>query len=424
MSFSNQALDAFSSGDINQAQKLVQSALKTDDADTLFDLAENLAALGISDQALLIYEKLLKDYPQEDILKVNLAEILISNDEIDRATSLLAQVKSNSNAYLSSLLVGADLYQTIGLYEVSEQKLQEALKLNTKEPVIQFALAELYFTENKFSQAVIFYEKLIEQGHKDFSGISLIQRVAAAYAGEGDYEKAVAEYKKLPLLSLNADSQANFAALEIELKHYSAAQKILDNLLTSNPDYSAGYKLAVKAANQQRDYQTALKQAQIGLGYDPFNADLYHGGSQAAMRLGDYQKAQKLLQKGIQQVAENNDLIIALSDLYLQQQQYQDNLTLLEQYQDDLIDEPRWHWNYARSQAALGEENIALKEMLSVYQQYRQNATYLKDLINILQQLEQPQLLKTAVDNYLQLVPDDEQMIELQQQLGDNSENN
>lgn len=61
--------------------------------------------------------------------------------------------------------------------------------------------------------------------------------------------------------------------------------------------------------------------------------------------------------------------------------------------------------------------------MLSVYQHYQNNAAYLKDLIQILRQGSQKQLLLTAVKRYLQLVPDDQDIIELEQELGDWNEN-
>ncbi|MCO6542861.1 MAG: tetratricopeptide repeat protein [Lactobacillus sp.] len=423
MSFSEKALTAYSSGDVLQAQDFVHQALKQDNDDELFSLAENLTAIGITDAAKTIYKQLLQKYPNEDILKIDLAEILISDNKIDQATDLLEQVSPESSDYLSALLVSADLYQTIGLYEVSEQKLQTALKLAPTEPVIQFALAELYFVENKFAQAEVFYEKLINQGQKNFSGISLIQRLASAYAGEGKYEQAAQEYQLVPLETMTADNQANYATVEIELKNFSTAQKILDNLLTTTPDYSAGYNLVVKVAIQQQDYQLAVKQAQIGLGYDPFNQELYQLGSQAALKTGNFQQAKDLLIQGIEQVADNSKLIISLSNLYLQIEDHQANLDLLNKYHQELADQPRFYWNLARSENALEQFDQALKDMLNVYQQYQDNAFYLKDLINILRQKSQPQLLQAATKRYLQLVPNDEEINELEQELSDLDDN-
>ena len=59
-----------------------------------------------------------------------------------RALSYLAQVKPDSPAYLESLLVAADLYQTEEEFEVTEQKLQEAYRIAPDEPAVEFALGE------------------------------------------------------------------------------------------------------------------------------------------------------------------------------------------------------------------------------------------------------------------------------------------
>ncbi len=61
-------------------------------------------------------------------------------------------MSKDSPAYVRSLMVAADLYQTQELFEVSEQKLLEAMQLAPDEPAIQFALAELYFVMREFKR--------------------------------------------------------------------------------------------------------------------------------------------------------------------------------------------------------------------------------------------------------------------------------
>ena len=145
--------------------------------------------------------------------------------------------------------------------------------------------------------------------------------------------------------------------------------------------------------------------------------------AEAAVKLNDLPQAVSLLQKGIERVEENTDLILDCSNLLLQDQQYQANQDLLTEHKEQLNDEPLYHWNLARSLEELDQIPQALQEMLSVYQHYQNNAAYLKDLIQILRQGSQKQLLLTAVKRYLQLVPDDQDIIELEQELGDWNEN-
>lgn len=70
---------------MDQAQKDFAWALRKDDDDTLYSLAEELYALGLTNQAQRTYLKLLDRYPQEDELRTALAEIAIDNGDNDEA---------------------------------------------------------------------------------------------------------------------------------------------------------------------------------------------------------------------------------------------------------------------------------------------------------------------------------------------------
>jgi hypothetical protein len=58
-------------------------------------------------------------------------------------------------------LISADLYQLIGIPEVSEAKLLEAQKLLPKESLIRFALAELYFSTDRYKKRLSFIRSLL-----------------------------------------------------------------------------------------------------------------------------------------------------------------------------------------------------------------------------------------------------------------------
>ena len=129
MSYSEKMLDQLNAGQLEAAKKSFAWALRKDDDDTLFNLAEQLYGLGFLHQAQRIYLKLLDKYPDEDEIKTSLAEIAIDGGHNDEALAYLSQVSSSSPAYLQSLLVAADLYQTEEQFEVTEEKLREAYEI-------------------------------------------------------------------------------------------------------------------------------------------------------------------------------------------------------------------------------------------------------------------------------------------------------
>lgn len=70
MSYSQTALDALQRGQLDEFKKAYASALRHDDDDMLYSLAEELYSLGFLNQARRIYEKLLERYPEEDDIRL------------------------------------------------------------------------------------------------------------------------------------------------------------------------------------------------------------------------------------------------------------------------------------------------------------------------------------------------------------------
>ena len=105
MTFSEKCLQAIEDGNMEEAQKEFAWALRKDDDEILFNLAEQLYALGLMPQARRAYLKLLERYPDEDELRTALAEIAIDNGHNDEALAYLTQIAPDSPAYVQELLV-------------------------------------------------------------------------------------------------------------------------------------------------------------------------------------------------------------------------------------------------------------------------------------------------------------------------------
>lgn len=129
----------------------------------------------------------------------------------------------------------------MGIPEVSEQKLKEAKRLAPDEPVIDFALGELYFTLGRYEEALPEYQALLDQGIETMAEVLIGQRLAATLAGMGDYEEAIAEYQKLPREALDADTTYQLGVLYGETKQYQQAITTLTALQQSDPDYAPLY---------------------------------------------------------------------------------------------------------------------------------------------------------------------------------------
>ncbi|PIO81912.1 hypothetical protein BSQ38_09845 [Pediococcus damnosus] len=409
MSYSEQVLKKFESGDIKEGNRLYGWALRKDDDDTLNSLAEELYGLGFDGKAKRIYENLLKKYPDEDTLRVNIADIEIGQGNTNDALQQLSQVKPDSDAYLQSLLVSADLYQTEELYEVSEQKLLEAEKIAPDEQVVLFALAEFYNMMQNYKKATAYYLTLIKRGILNLSSVNLVARLATAYAGMGKFETSMAYFEQIKDSDKTPDILFQQGFVYLQLKNYSSAIDMLMQLRDTNQDYVSLYPVLAEAQENNGDLDAAYRTIQEGLSYDEYNEDLFVQAARLATQLQKFDEAEHYLKKAIKINPEQMHAVVELSNLYIQQQRYQDNKDLLQPYIQENDLDPQIYWNTAVSEEHL--ENF--KEAQTAYQNafpfFTNNADFLHAAVYFFRQVGSDDWTVKALKAYLKLVPDDQE---------------
>lgn len=180
MTYSEIVIAEIQKGNLEVAEENIELAINYDDEETLFLLGNTLYQLGFLIETRKVYNYLLEKNPADDELKIYLAEIDIEDGNELEALDLLHSIEETSPIYPQSLLVQADYYQLNGLPEVSIQKLTEAENLLPDEPIVLFALAEIYYTTADYQQAIHYYEKVTLQGHDEIAGIILSERLGNA----------------------------------------------------------------------------------------------------------------------------------------------------------------------------------------------------------------------------------------------------
>ena len=150
-----------------------------------------MVQIGFLEEAEQTFLHLLEKYPNNEELYLGLAEVAIENDNSDQALNFIEKVPKDSDYYVQALLLSADLYQMIGIPEVSEAKLTEAAKILPDESLIQFALAELFFNTERFGEAATIYQILLNSGITEMADILLEERLGTALSMEGQFEEAI-----------------------------------------------------------------------------------------------------------------------------------------------------------------------------------------------------------------------------------------
>lgn len=416
MSYSEKLLDAIERQDFSQEKTLLQKALDKDEPEILASLAENLVGLGFTDLAKEIYRSLIAHFPKEDLFKIYLAEILLNDGQDDDGLTLLYNISPDSSAYLDSLLVQADYYQTNGLLETAYQKLLAAEKIAPDEDVVKFGLAELDYLSGHYEQALSRYQDLLKR-HKTFSEVNLNDRLFQTLAKLGRYEEAGEVIAKNGNDILDIDSKYQAALVMLTLHKDDQAIKYLNEVIDQSPDYVNAYRLLTTAYEHKNDNEQELRSAQLGIAYNELDPVLYKKGAQAAVRLNDLDTAKNLLQKGIKKLPENFDLRLQLSNLYVRENDNEANIALFAKVDDEDL-EPQVHWNLALSYQNLDQSAKAKSEFLLAYPEFKNNSAFLKQMLLFFNtEPNSRNIVKELLEAYLKLEPEDTEMQEMYDEL-------
>lgn len=411
MSYSEQLLDAIQNHDFSQNKHLLKEALDNDDPEVLSSLAENLTGLGFTDLAKEIYRDLIAKFPKEDLFKVYLAEIMLNDGDDDDGLSLLYNVPESSSAYLDSLLVQADYYQTNGLIETAKDKLIRALQLAPEEDAIKFGLAEIEYLSGNYEQALELYQDLIKR-QSTFSEVNLYQRLFATFAKLGNYEEAAKVIREHANSILDIDSKYEAGLVLLSVGDDKQAIKFLDEVIEQSPDYVNAYPLLAQAYDHQHDNEQVLRTAQAGLAYNELDETLYSMRARAAANLNELDTARDLLEKGLKVAPDNSDLRMQLSNLYVHEHQAKENIALFSNLDEESV-EPQAHWNMALSYEDLDDIQKAQSEFLLAYPDFKDNPDFLRQMIIFFNVQNNDEITKQLLERYLKLAPEDDEMQDL-----------
>lgn len=404
MNNSEKMLSAIEAQDLVQAEQWFEKALLEDSDSILLDLAEYLESIGFFLQAKRTYNKLAPLYSQ---VNLNLASIASEDGDLEEAFGYLEEIRSNDPWYVNALLIKADLYQMEGLPDVAREKLVEASQLSD-DPIITFGMAEIDFELGNFTQAIKEYASLDNRTIYEQTGISTYQRIGVSYASLGKFEAAIEFLHKAIELEYDESAVFELAVILYDQEDYQKANLYFKQLDTLSPDfegYEYIYALSLHADNQA---EAALLMAQQGLNKNPFDSQLALLASQVSYELHDTEKAESYLLDAWDNADDLEELALRLTNLYLEQERYEDILALEDQDWDNVLT----RWNIARSYQAL--ENIEKARELygELHRDLRDNPEFLEEYIYLLRECGELERAKQEAQHYLSLVPDDSAMQE------------
>ncbi|VJF28004.1 TPR domain protein [Streptococcus pneumoniae] len=409
MNNSQQMLQALEEQDLTKAEHYFAKALENDSSDLLYELATYLEGIGFYPQAKEIYLKIVEDFPE---VHLNLAAIASEDGQIEEAFTYLEEIQADSDWYVSSLALKADLYQLEGLTDVAREKLLEALTYS-EDSLLILGLAELDSELENYQAAIQAYAQLDNRSIYEQTGISTYQRIGFAYAQLGKFETATEFLEKALELEYDDLTAFELANLYFDQEEYQKATLYFKQLDTISPDFE-GYEYGYsQALHKEHQVQEALRIAKQGLEKNPFETRLLLAASQFSYELHDASGAENYLLAAKEDAEDTEEILLRLATIYLEQERYEDILDLQSEELENLLTK----WMIARSYQEMDDLDTAYEHYQELTGDLKDNPEFLEHYIYLLRELGHFEEAKVHAHTYLKLVPDDVQMQELFERL-------
>ena len=409
MNNSQQMLQALEEQDLTKAEHYFVKALENDPNDLLYELATYLEGIGFYPQAKEIYLKIVEEFPE---VNLNLAAITSEDGKIEEAFAYLEEIQADSDWYVSSLALKADLYQLEGLTDVAREKLLEALTYS-EDPLLILGLAELDSELENYLEAIQGYAQLDNRSIYEQTGISTYQRIGFAYAQLGKFETATEFLEKALELEYDDLTAFELASLYFDREEYQKAVLYFKQIDTISPDFE-GYEYGYsQALHKEHQVQEALRIAKQGLEKNPFETRLLLAASQFSYELHDASGAENYLLTAKEDAEDTEEILLRLATIYLEQERYEDILDLQSEEPENLLTK----WMIARSYQEMDALDTAYEHYQELAGDLKDNPEFLEHYIYLLHELGYFEEAKVNAQAYLKLVPDDVQMQELYERL-------
>ncbi len=349
-------IQAMEEGNIEKISSMLDSFLLNGDPDEQYQLADLLTQSGFLQEAISILEHLQFLFPEENQLKIDQAQLYLEMDKEDEALEMLTTIEKTSDAYPQALLTLADYYQMLGLYEVAEQKINEALTLLPKEPLLLYAKGELLFETGRYLEAARVMEDLLPH-QESLQAIDLSLKLAEIYSAGAAYEEAIPYYTLALEKEVAPDVLFHAAYASFQVQQYETAAKQLEDLLQIDPDYFSGYMLLAETYSMLEKNEDALKAITDGIARDEFEKEYYLFAGKISLKLGKVKEAETFLREAIALDPEYMDAIFILSSLYSTEEKDEELVELYE-----TLKQEHFEWSAMYPFLATAYERLELYE--------------------------------------------------------------
>lgn len=256
--------------DLNNILNSLEQFHSDESLEALFLLGDALQQAGLDLQARQVFLHLNDNVDHDDYVISYLVDSYISEARLDDALTLI----NNSPETPTVLMLKSEIFQQMNLNDVAVRLLFDA-KTMTDDIIIDFALAELYYTTGDLEEAIRFYETVLNEGLEEVNGIIISLRLADINLNLLNFDDARAYFDNVPDESYGNEDFYKEALLEYNLKEYDRAKTLLDKVLDNEPYFINAYILLMNIYETEHNLDDALETMRRYLRENDKNALVY-----------------------------------------------------------------------------------------------------------------------------------------------------
>ena len=353
---------------------------------------------------------------------IALAEIAIDEDDYDQALDILLTIDKESDVYPQALLTMADAYQVQGLYEVSEKKIFEAMALLPDEPILDYALAQLYHSIGEYKKAIPIYEELSYGNGEIASETQLNFFLGDCHNAIGEFEKALEYLEKIPADEHFPDSYFQLGFTYFQLKEYARAITIFNKLLEADNAYLSAYLYLANALEAELELEEALAVLEQAILRNPYQNEFYTTAASLQLKLNREQDAERNLREAAALEPDLSSIHLALGNLLLKQGRFEELVAYIADRAEQEDNDPQYNWLLAASHNALEEYDSANKEYMAAYPHFADNESFLLEYAAFLREEGNWEKLSEVIHQGLALYPANIELLQLHDDLHDSDQ--
>ncbi|MGG1573835.1 tetratricopeptide repeat protein [Fictibacillus sp. NRS-1165] len=373
-----EAITLVEMGHVQEGMKLIELLRKEADHQTLYTIARVYENWGHLEEAMGIVKQLRAFYPEDGDLGIFAAELLIEMEKEDEALEILGQISAYDDSYVQSLLLQADLYFMQGLHEVAEQKLLKAKKTRPDEPVLAYALGELYLERGDFIKSAAFFKEA-EPIASTLPEGDLYLRLAEALSRGGKFEEALEYYKKGLELKKELHSLFGYGLTAHKTGEYKTSISALEELKELDPEYTTLYPLLAASYEEEGALDEAVEVIRQGISKDEFNEDLKVRAARLMYRTGNREEGEKYAREVIALNPSNAEAVLHLSSMLKKEERFDDMIELLTHVAEQGDETPEMIWDLAFAYKESEEFKLAREQYEGAYPYFKNHEVFLEE---------------------------------------------